>query len=236
MSGARRATNPAAVVLAALALIASGCDWFPGRPRPSERPIAPSQVTSFKALYGDNCAGCHGADGRFGAALPLNNPIYLALVDDTSLRRVIAQGDAGTLMPAFALKAGGNLTDSQITILIRGMRRRWGSMPALGVGAPPYAAGGKGDAEQGAKEFAQYCGSCHGPRARAGSQAGSVVDGAFLSLVNDRYLRTLVIAGRPDLDHPDWRQDVPGHPLSAQEVSDIVAWLAQQRANWEANH
>jgi cytochrome c oxidase cbb3-type subunit 3/ubiquinol-cytochrome c reductase cytochrome c subunit len=31
------------------------------------------------------------------------------------------------------------------------------------------------------------------------------------------------------LGAPDWRGDVPGHPMSAQEISDVVAWLAAQR-------
>lgn len=233
MRAARRA---AMIGWMLLAIIAAGCEWFPGRPRPSARPIAPSQITSFDVLYGDNCAGCHGANGRFGAALPMNNPVYLALVDDTSLHRVISQGEPGTSMPAFSRKAGGNLTDAQISILIRGMRRRWGSLPALDGAAPPYAGSGKGNAEQGAVYFKQYCASCHGPHAKAASRAGSVTNGAFLSLVNDQYLRSLIIAGRPDLKHPDWLQYAPGHRLSGNEVSDIVAWLAGQRADWEESH
>ena len=28
---------------------------------------------------------------------------------------------------------------------------------------------------------------------------------------------------------PDWRGYVPGRPMSDQEVSDVVAWLASQR-------
>jgi cytochrome c oxidase cbb3-type subunit 3 len=35
--------------------------------------------------------------------------------------------------------------------------------------------------------------------------------------------------GRPELGAPDWRSNVPGKPMSAQEVSDVVAWLASQR-------
>jgi cytochrome c oxidase cbb3-type subunit III len=42
-------------------------------------------------------------------------------------------------------------------------------------------------------------------------------------------LRTLVIVGRPDLGAPDWRNNVPGKPMSSQEISDVVAWLAAQR-------
>jgi len=29
--------------------------------------------------------------------------------------------------------------------------------------------------------------------------------------------------------NPDWRGDVPGKPMSPEDVSDVVAWLAAQR-------
>jgi cytochrome c oxidase cbb3-type subunit 3 len=48
-------------------------------------------------------------------------------------------------------------------------------------------------------------------------------------LVNDQELRTIVIAGRPELGAPDWRANIPGKPMSAQAVSDVVAWLSSQR-------
>jgi len=47
--------------------------------------------------------------------------------------------------------------------------------------------------------------------------------------VSDQQLRTIVIVGRPELGAPDWRNNVPGHPMSAQEISDVVTWLAAQR-------
>ena len=51
----------------------------------------------------------------------------------------------------------------------------------------------------------------------------------FLGLVSDQSLRTTIIAGRPDIGQPDWRSDAPGAPLTGQDVSDVVAWLAAQR-------
>jgi cytochrome c oxidase cbb3-type subunit 3 len=42
-------------------------------------------------------------------------------------------------------------------------------------------------------------------------------------------LRSIVIAGRPELGHPDWKNDVAGQPLTAGQVSDVVAWLASKR-------
>jgi cytochrome c oxidase cbb3-type subunit III len=69
----------------------------------------------------------------------------------------------------------------------------------------------------------------HGPDGHGGGKASSIVDGSYLSLISDQDLRTNVIVGRPELGAPDWRGDVPGHPMSAQEISDVVAWLTAQR-------
>jgi len=40
-----------------------------------------------------------------------------------------------------------------------------------------------------------------------------------------------MIVGRRDLGKPDWRANLPNHPLSPQDISDLVAWLAAQRVN-----
>ena len=213
-----------------VALLA-GCDTLPGRPTEADRPLRPAQVKDFARLYGENCSGCHGADGKFGAALALDHPVYLALVDDASLRRVLAQGVRGTSAPPFARRAGGVLTDEQIDILISGMRQKWARPDAVaGAAMPPYAADGRGDAARGRDVYNISCKSCHGPDGTGSPTAGSIVDASYLALVSDQALRTLVIAGRPDLRHPDWRGYPPGRPLAAQQVSDVVAWLVAQRA------
>jgi len=35
-----------------------------------------------------------------------------------------------------------------------------------------------------------------------------------------------------ELGAPDWRGNVPGKPMSPQDVSDVVAWLASQRVKF----
>jgi cytochrome c oxidase cbb3-type subunit 3/ubiquinol-cytochrome c reductase cytochrome c subunit len=47
--------------------------------------------------------------------------------------------------------------------------------------------------------------------------------------VSDQDLRTNVIVGRPELGAPDWRNDLPDKPMSDQEISDVVSWLADKR-------
>lgn len=216
------------VTLASLAT--GGCSDAPGRAVAEDTPITPSAVSDFDALYGANCAGCHGANGKGGAAVALANPVYLAIVHDATLRGVASNGIQGTSMPAFAQSAGGMLTDRQIDTLVRGIRERWSKPNALqGAIPPPYSEAEPGDSSRGAKVYATDCQSCHGIGGQGGRYASSIVDGSFLALLNDQELRTLVIVGRPELSAPDWRGDVSGKPLSAKDVSDVVAWLASQR-------
>jgi cytochrome c oxidase cbb3-type subunit 3 len=188
---------------------------------------------AFEALYRRNCAGCHGADGRLGAARPLHDPVYLALIPRVDLRRVVAEGVPGTSMPGFQAGAGGELTAAQIDALVTGMLDRWGRPGAVaGVMLPPWGVDTTrrdGDSGRGAAVYAAACARCHGPEGKGGPKAGSIVDPSYLALVSDQSLRTTVIAGRPDLGKPDWRDDVPGQPLSPQQISDLVAWLVAAR-------
>ena len=212
-----------------LFLACAACTHPPGIGRADAEVVPPSEIVDFKVLYGQNCAGCHGVGGKGGAAIALANPVFLAIADDAVIRRTAAKGVPGTPMPAFAQSAGGMLTDKQVDSLVRGIKS-WAKPDALGNATPPpYAAPAPGDPQRGADAYRKYCSPCHGANGRGGSSASSVVDGSYLALVSDQQLRTIVIAGRPELGGPDWRGDVEGRPMSAQDISDVVAWLSSQR-------
>jgi cytochrome c oxidase cbb3-type subunit 3/ubiquinol-cytochrome c reductase cytochrome c subunit len=225
--------------LCALALMAlAGCD-LPGKPKAGPEVPRPEEVVGFETLYGDNCAGCHGAHGQNGAAADLANPEYQALVDDASLREVIAKGanhlsdkdpSGGTLMPAFAQENGGQLTDQQIDALVAGIRASWRKENAFGGKTPPpYKATHAGDVAKGKAVYAIACARCHGVSSQEQGKAGSILDGSFLALINEQMLRTTVIAGRPDIGEPDWRGHIPGRAMTDDEVTDVSAWLIAQR-------
>jgi cytochrome c oxidase cbb3-type subunit III len=220
--------------LSAFALLAllllSACSTPHGQPQKGSEPLAPSQVVDFGTLYAENCAGCHGAVGRGGASIALANPVYLAIIDENAMHNVVANGVRGTSMPAFAQSAGGLLTDGQIKVITSGIFSRWGRKGVLdGTNPPSYAAKTTGDVAHGQIAFGTYCASCHGPEGHGGSKASAINNDSFLALVSDQGLRTIVITGRPELRAPDWRGNVPGRPMSDQEITDVVAWLASRR-------
>jgi cytochrome c oxidase cbb3-type subunit 3 len=212
-----------------LVLACIACNSAPGRPGPHSQVIPPSDVMDFEILYAGNCAGCHGHNGKGGAAIGLGDPIFLAIADDNMIRSAASNGIPGTPMPAFARSAGGMLTDRQIDAIAGGIRS-W-AKPAAFRGAilPSYIAVSPGDPDHGAEVYVTFCSACHGPGGRGGEKASSIVDGSYLALVSDQDLRTTVIVGRPDLGAPDWRNNVPGRPMSGKDISDVVAWLAAQR-------
>lgn len=195
--------------------------------------IPPNGIMDFAFLYARNCSGCHGRDGKGGAAIGLGDPVYLAVADDATIRRVTADGVAGTSMPAFAQHSGGMMTDEQIDVIVKGIRTLWAKPDELrDANPPPYAAQGSGDPKRGADVYGTYCSSCHGADGHGTKQASSIADDSYLALTSDQNLRTTVIVGRREWGAPDWRGDVPGKPMSPEDVSDVVAWLIAQRTQF----
>ena len=131
----------------------------------------------FGTLYAENCAGCHGAEGRGGAAIALADPVYLAIADESAMRNVIANGVRGTSMPAFAQSAGGMLTDKQIDVITSEIRSRW-SRPGIldGANPPSYAAKSAGDAQRGEAAYRTYCASCHGSEGQGGPKGSAITE------------------------------------------------------------
>ena len=224
-------------------ILASGCD-FPGKPRRGDRPVPADQVLDFATLYSQNCTGCHGTNGKLGPAPPLNDAIFLKIVPDSVLTRIIAEGRPGTPMPAFAQGRGGPLTDAQVKALAEGIKPLWLRSREPGqesVDPPPYLVAegeANGNTERGTQAFVRACAGCHGNEGE-GDKAGALNDRSFLALISDQALRRYAITGRPDLGMPnfagsDGRADA-FQPLSAMEIDDLVALLAHWRQGGSAS-
>jgi len=212
-------------------MMLSACSTPHGAPEANSEPVAPSQVSDLDTLYAQNCAGCHGAQGRGGAAIALANPVYLAIIDETTMRKIVVNGVHGTSMPAFAQTAGGMLTEQQIEVITSGIFSHWGKKEVLDGATPPsYGAKAAGNIEHGQLAFGTYCATCHGFEGGGTSKGSAVTNDSFLALVSDQGLRTIVITGRPELGAPDWRGNIPGRPMTDQEITDVVAWLGSRRA------
>ena len=201
------------------------------RPAQSRRPVraASRRERTFDALFRRNCAGCHGADGKLGPAPPLNDQLFLALIPDAELQRVIAEGRPGTLMPAFAAAKGGQLTAEQVDD--PGRRHQ----AALGTGragpersasvlcsprpGPTVPRPGQGRRPQGVRPGLRLLPRRPRPgRQTTASRSGAINDPDFLALISDQALRRYVITGRPDLGMPDYA-DPTGRPEGFQPLT-----------------
>jgi mono/diheme cytochrome c family protein len=225
--------------------LAAGCDVL-GRPAPDDRPVPADEVVDFGELYQARCAGCHGVNGELGPAPPLKDPIFLAIVPDGEVLRVIREGRSvspgqRSLMPAFARTQGGPLTDAQIRVLARGIKTHFGPAASASSSLPPYlapTAGGAGNKDEGVRVFARACAVCHGAQGLGEKdgralRGGAINNPAFLALLSDQALRRLIITGRPDLDMPPF--DAKGErppdfqPLTSSDIVDLVALLKSWR-------
>lgn len=217
-------------VILGIMLLLSACSSSPGRPSKDLEFQVPSEISDFNILYTENCAACHGAKGQGGAAIALADPLYLAIADESAMRKIIANGVRGTSMPAFAQSVGGMLTEKQIDVITSQIRSRW-SRPGIldGANPPSYIAKSSGDVQRGEAAYRTYCSSCHGSQGQGGPKGSAIANDSFLALVSDQGLRTITIIGRPELGAPDWRKNLPGKPMSDQEVTDVVAWLVSHR-------
>jgi mono/diheme cytochrome c family protein len=196
-----------------------GCD-LPGQPKPADRPVPADQVADFDTLYKTHCAGCHGADGKFGPGPPLNDPLFLAIVPDKELVRVIREGRPVTPsqkspMPAFSLTEGGSLspeqakvwaelkeelhavpkqqsplTDAQVQVLAAGIKKRW-VPPASHAGTvPPYIAPGGSSAGKKEEGVRVFARACAGCHSKNGE--GVEQDSRLRRKINDPAFLALI--------------------------------------------
>ena len=224
--------------------LATGCDWMPGKPTAPQTERGNSEaIHGFVNLWGTNCQGCHGAEGTWGAARPLNDPLYQSLVTDEWLRTTVSDGINGTLMPPHSISNGGRLTDEQIQEIVSGMRSNWTGTP------PPYAAKSPaiinvgpttGDPVKGLATFNTWCSPCHGENG-VGAIAGSPIDSSFLALASDQMIRATIVCGRPDVGMPDWQGNLHGEqvpqreglsPLTNTQIEDLMAWITSHRVEF----
>jgi cytochrome c oxidase cbb3-type subunit III len=205
----------------------SGCDQLPGKPKLSDRWQPPEAEKNFRVLFTGNCQACHAGEANIGAAISMRDPLYLAVVPRDVLRKVIVEGIPGTTMPGFLKANGGDLTDEQVDIIVNGILD-WGKSAQIAkANLPPYSAP-LGDANRGSEVYNRFCASCHGQVGQNG-KAGSILQPDYLQLVSDQYLRSVTIAGRPELGMPNYQNLVPNQPMSDQDIADIVGWLASHR-------
>jgi cytochrome c oxidase cbb3-type subunit 3 len=178
-------------------------------------------------LFANNCAVCHGADGRgrIGANLTQDFP---AINVDAFLRQTITTGVAGSKMPAWGQANGGPLSDQDIADVAAYVQQlSGGSAPPapaptiapVTIVAPPNVSG---DASLGAQVFAMNCAVCHGDRGQG--RVGATLAKQWPAVEPARYVQQTVENGIEGSVMPAWL-DSNGGPLSQTDINNVTAYV-----------
>ena len=145
-----------------LALLAVGGCNLPGKPTPADIVPRPTDVLDPVVLYKQNCAGCHGADGK--RARRRRSAIRSISRSSTTTR-------CATRSPRAGRHAHGGFRGERRRHADRqaGRRHHSGHAAALGTAADlarrhrsALRGEDRGNPQQGAAAFGTFCASCHG--------------------------------------------------------------------------
>ncbi len=183
-------------------------------------------------LYEQNCAACHGAEGRGKIGLPLNLQSFLTLARKDYLLRTMEHGRPSRGMPAFK----ETLSEAQrraIATYIKG----WQTEPNKDYRNVDRI---QGDPRRGEAWFKGVCAGCHGANGQGGPRVGgghiagatkgfaapALGDPGFLSSATDGYIKATLMYGRPGTPMGSYLKGKQGFvEFSEKQLDDIVAYI-----------
>lgn len=189
-----------------------------------------SNYSDGRALFEENCSGCHGEHGRGGLGLPLNLQSFLIIADTGYLVRSMRHGRPLREMPSF----NEDLTPKQMRSIALFIKS-WQYQPSMAL---PVV--GKGDLAEGKALFDGLCTGCHGIGGKGGPIAGgghvigavsgiggpALADPGFLKSATDRYIKATLMFGRVGTPMGAYLKGRQGFvELRESEIDSIVAYL-----------
>ncbi|MFQ5923791.1 MAG: c-type cytochrome [Anaerolineales bacterium] len=177
-------------------------------------------------LYIENCAVCHGADGTGRIGVNLEN--FPAIDVGAVLETTIAEGVAGSVMPAWGRANGGPLSAQDIADISTYIQGAFaGSDPVLP--APTYIAPQieplpdiEGDPSAGAVVYQTNCVACHGDQGQG--RFGLPLAKSWPGNQPAVYIRSVASDGIQGTTMPAWAQ-TNGGPLSAEDIANVAAYV-----------
>lgn len=177
------------------------------------------------ALYKENCAVCHGDQGKGGVGVPLALPDFQYAVSDQFLTRTIRDGRPGRVMPAFK-----NLSTTQIKAIIRHIRS-WD--PGKPIRYPSIKV--SGNSAKGRVLYSKHCAACHGKNAKGGKGTGvtfsrprnlpiiapGLNNQGFLHAASDQMIKATLMNGREGTPMLSFLKQ----GLSEQDINDVVSFI-----------
>ena len=176
-------------------------------------------------LFENNCAVCHGEQGKGGTGVPLALPDFQRQVSDEFLYTTIRMGRPGRVMPAFT-----RLSDAEVHQIIDYIRS------FTHVEKPKNnTARIQGNIEHGKQLFAQDCAACHGDHGQGGKGTGvtfsrprdlpilapALNNPGFLASATDTMIKQTLLQGREGTPMNPFK----GKKVKDQYINDIVSYV-----------
>jgi mono/diheme cytochrome c family protein len=185
-----------------------------------------SPIQVGQNLFAANCAACHGEFGEGGAnparvgeiIPPISTSDFLKTRDDTTIRAIIAMGQADLGMPPFASSNGGQLSDDEVDAIVAFIRS-WEANPLVIENTPmppptPTTAG-----LSTAEIYTNLCAQCHGKAGEGGS--GPALNTAeFQQAWSDQVIFQVINIGQPPTHMIAWNNF-----LSADQIWQLVHYV-----------
>jgi len=180
-----------------------------------------------KLIFEQNCAVCHGMEGRADTPVsrlltprPLNftDPIQIGRVTSDRMYQAVKEGMPGTAMGAW----NKVLTELEIGDVVDYVR----SFASAGKTAPLSAE--KLSFEVGRRLYANDCAACHGESGKADTETAKVLkpqptdfsDPVKMARVDDGRLYLAIFRGKPATSMGGW-----GSVLSPAEIIDLMRYV-----------
>lgn len=185
-----------------------------------------SPIQLGQGLFAQNCSSCHGEFGeggpnpaRAGGIIsPISTSDFLNTRDDSTIRAIIAQGQADLGMPAFASFNGGQLSDDEVDAIVAFIRS-WEANPLVNepalvvVPTPTDASLSVGE------NYSTLCAQCHGPSGEGGTGPALNTTG-FQQGRTDQNIFDAIYLGKESTAMFAW-----GKFLTAKQIGQLVQFI-----------
>ena len=142
----------------------------------------PQALAIGRNLFANNCAACHGSDGRGARGFPnLADRDWLWGGTPEAIETTISQGRTGMMAPWSEILGTKGVADAAAFVLSLSGRKA-----------------DTGDAAAGRAQFMTYCVACHGPEGKGNQDLGAanLTDGIWLHGGTPQRIRETIANGR----------------------------------------
>jgi cytochrome c oxidase cbb3-type subunit 3 len=174
-------------------------------------------VKDGTALYEKYCSMCHASNGNgylADEASALSNQDFLKSASNDYILQAILRGRPGTPMSAWGLDKGGALNQADAAAILSFIRS-WQKEPSVELSTKPI----KGDAENGANVYQQWCAACHGKYGTKGKYT-KLDNPIFHQTASDGFIRYTIENGRRNTPMTAYK-----NKLTALEIDDVISYI-----------